>query len=102
VLPEYLLHGLCVFLFLLATEWLSVVINAPLVAYHINRYDTFVDHEIYGTCMFNNVQNQEKFVNDFSATVLLQSKTMRTPVKNCRNSVQGFFDFQDPKTVKKG
>lgn len=38
VLPEYLLHGLCVFLFLLAAEWLSVIINAPLVAYHINRF----------------------------------------------------------------
>ena len=38
VLPEYLLHGLCVFLFLLAAEWLSVIINAPLVAYHVNRY----------------------------------------------------------------
>ena len=38
VLPEYLLHGLCVFLFMLASEWLSFIINAPLLAYHINRY----------------------------------------------------------------
>lgn len=38
VLPEYLLHGLFVVLFAVAFEWLTVVINLPLLAYHIHRY----------------------------------------------------------------
>jgi len=38
VLPEYLLHILITLLFLLSGEWLSLAINLPLVAYHVNRY----------------------------------------------------------------
>jgi len=38
VLPEYLMHGFCLLLFLLAGEWFSVLVNAPLLAYHVNRY----------------------------------------------------------------
>merc|ERR1712189_136400 len=38
VLPEYILHILFNFLFLLAGEWFSIALNAPLMAYHIHRY----------------------------------------------------------------
>ena len=37
VLPEYILHILFNFLFLLAGEWFSIALNAPLIAYHIHR-----------------------------------------------------------------
>ncbi|XP_059617126.1 protein cornichon [Phlebotomus argentipes] len=40
VLPEYLLHFLFNFLFLLAHEWFSLALNLPLIAYHIYRYKT--------------------------------------------------------------
>ncbi|KAF5300985.1 hypothetical protein FQR65_LT19289 [Abscondita terminalis] len=40
VLPEYLLHLLFNILFAAAGEWLSLIINMPLIAYHINRYRT--------------------------------------------------------------
>ena len=39
VLPEYILHILFNFLFLLAGEWFSIALNAPLIAYHIHRYN---------------------------------------------------------------
>ena len=38
VLPEYILHFFFNFLFLVAREWLSVVLNCPLMAYHVHRY----------------------------------------------------------------
>ena len=38
VLPEYFLHLFFNFLFLLAGEWFSLVLNAPLIGYHIQRY----------------------------------------------------------------
>jgi len=38
VLPEYAIHIFFNFLFLLGGEWLSLLINAPLIAYHIHRY----------------------------------------------------------------
>ncbi|GAB6018525.1 hypothetical protein CHUAL_000221 [Chamberlinius hualienensis] len=38
VLPEYALHICLNLLFIFAQEWLTVLINAPLIAYHINRY----------------------------------------------------------------
>jgi hypothetical protein len=38
VLPEYLMHGLFNILFVLAGEWFSLLFNAPLIIYHINRY----------------------------------------------------------------
>ncbi|XP_055546659.1 protein cornichon [Wyeomyia smithii] len=38
VLPEYALHVLFNLLFLFAGEWFSLVINVPLIAYHIWRY----------------------------------------------------------------
>ena len=38
VLPEYILHVLFNFLFLIAGEWFSLVLNAPLIAYHMHRY----------------------------------------------------------------
>ncbi|CAD6208411.1 GSCOCG00003419001-RA-CDS [Cotesia congregata] len=37
---EYGLHLLINFLFLISGEWFSILINAPLIAYHINRYLT--------------------------------------------------------------
>jgi hypothetical protein len=38
VIPEYLLHLLFNILFLASGEWLSLCLNIPLIAYHINRY----------------------------------------------------------------
>ncbi|XP_015594335.1 protein cornichon [Cephus cinctus] len=38
VLPEYGLHILSNLLFLISGEWLSLFLNIPLIAYHINRY----------------------------------------------------------------
>ncbi|KAF7278068.1 hypothetical protein GWI33_008837 [Rhynchophorus ferrugineus] len=40
VLPEYILHIFFNFLFGAAGEWLSLLFNIPLIAYHINRYRT--------------------------------------------------------------
>jgi hypothetical protein len=38
VLPEYAVHLLFNLLFLFAGEWITVLINAPLIAYHVHRY----------------------------------------------------------------
>ncbi|XP_034827029.2 UDP-glycosyltransferase UGT5-like [Maniola hyperantus] len=38
VLPEYLLHLIINLLFLLSGEWFSLLINVPLILYHIHRY----------------------------------------------------------------
>ncbi|KAL3874877.1 hypothetical protein ACJMK2_037834 [Sinanodonta woodiana] len=38
VLPEYIIHIFFTCLFLFAAEWLTVVLNIPLIAYHIKRY----------------------------------------------------------------
>ncbi|KAG1654510.1 Protein cornichon 1 [Nymphon striatum] len=38
VLPEYLLHLFFTVMFLFAGEWLTFILNAPLVAYNVNRY----------------------------------------------------------------
>ncbi|XP_060516672.1 protein cornichon isoform X2 [Cylas formicarius] len=40
VLPEYILHIIFNVLFAIAGEWLSLCVNIPLIAYHINRYRT--------------------------------------------------------------
>ncbi|XP_042204176.1 protein cornichon-like [Homarus americanus] len=40
VLPEYALHLLFNTLFLIAGEWFSLILNIPLILYHINRYRT--------------------------------------------------------------
>ncbi|XP_065163688.1 protein cornichon [Atheta coriaria] len=40
VLPEYILHIFFNVLFMAAGEWISLLINIPLIAYHINRYRT--------------------------------------------------------------
>ncbi|XP_044750748.1 protein cornichon isoform X1 [Coccinella septempunctata] len=40
VLPEYLLHLLFNFLFACSGEWFSLMLNIPLLAYHVNRYRT--------------------------------------------------------------
>ncbi|XP_063975654.1 protein cornichon [Diachasmimorpha longicaudata] len=40
VLPEYALHILINILFLTSGEWFSILLNAPLIAYHVNRYLT--------------------------------------------------------------
>ena len=37
VLPEYLLHILFNILFLFAGEWFSLMLNVPLIAYHVHR-----------------------------------------------------------------
>lgn len=44
VLPEYLLHLLINLLFLLSGEWFSLLINVPLIIYHIHRLETFLCH----------------------------------------------------------
>ncbi|CAL8090788.1 unnamed protein product [Orchesella dallaii] len=38
VLPEYGLHLFFNLLFLFNGEWFSLVLNAPLIAYHVHRY----------------------------------------------------------------
>ncbi|XP_071547552.1 protein cornichon [Panulirus ornatus] len=38
VLPEYALHLLFNILFLIAGEWFSLLLNIPLILYHVNRY----------------------------------------------------------------
>lgn len=38
VLPEYFMHVVFCVLFLGAGEWVTVLLNAPLIAYHANRY----------------------------------------------------------------
>lgn len=38
ILPEYLIHGIFSVLFLLAGEFLTVLINLPLDAFHIMKY----------------------------------------------------------------
>jgi len=38
VLPEYIIHGGFTVLFLFVGEFMSVLFNAPLIAYHIHRY----------------------------------------------------------------
>ncbi|CAF0729506.1 unnamed protein product [Didymodactylos carnosus] len=40
VLPEYITHGIINILFLFGYEWRSLIINMPLIAYHINRFRT--------------------------------------------------------------
>jgi len=40
VLPEYGLHLFFNILFVFSGEWFSLVLNIPLIAYHINRYRT--------------------------------------------------------------
>lgn len=38
VIPEYLLHLVFNILFLFAGEWFSLLLNIPLIAYHVFRY----------------------------------------------------------------
>lgn len=38
VLPEYALHLFFNLLFLAAGEWFSLLVNLPLILYHIQRY----------------------------------------------------------------
>ncbi|XP_077285165.1 protein cornichon [Arctopsyche grandis] len=40
VVPEYTLHIIINILFLLSGEWFSLIINIPLLVYHLNRYRT--------------------------------------------------------------
>lgn len=40
MLPEYGLHIIISILFLISGEWFSLLLNIPLLAYHINRYRT--------------------------------------------------------------
>ncbi|CAN7995710.1 unnamed protein product [Ixodes hexagonus] len=40
VLPEYLIHTLYNVLFLCSGEFFTLLLNVPLMAYHINRYRT--------------------------------------------------------------
>lgn len=43
VLPEYVIHALMTLLFLFGGEWITVMINIPLLAYNINRlYQVYV------------------------------------------------------------
>lgn len=38
VLPEYAIHMLFNLLFLMAGEWVPLLLNMPLIAYHVHRY----------------------------------------------------------------
>ncbi|XP_013392729.1 protein cornichon homolog 1 [Lingula anatina] len=38
VLPEYGIHALFTILFVFAWQWGTVLLNVPLIAYHVNRY----------------------------------------------------------------
>lgn len=38
VLPEYLVHILFNVVFLIAGEWVPILFNIPLIAYHVHRY----------------------------------------------------------------
>jgi len=38
VLPEYIIHMFFNLVFLFAGEWITVLLNLPLIAYHIHRY----------------------------------------------------------------
>ena len=38
MLPEYILHVLVNVLFLFAGEWFTILLNLPLIAYHIHRF----------------------------------------------------------------
>uniref|UniRef100_A0A0N4Z8F1 Protein cornichon n=1 Tax=Parastrongyloides trichosuri TaxID=131310 RepID=A0A0N4Z8F1_PARTI len=40
VLPEYAVQGGVTFLFLITLQWFAILWNAPLLAYHVNRYLT--------------------------------------------------------------
>ena len=37
VLPEYFVHIVFNFVFIIAGEWFTVLLNVPLIAYNINR-----------------------------------------------------------------
>ncbi|XKL60613.1 hypothetical protein PGB90_007670 [Kerria lacca] len=57
VLPEYILHMFFNLLFLLSGQWFALILNVPLIAYHINRYRTRPTMSGYGlydpTCIMN-------------------------------------------------
>lgn len=38
VLPEYAIHILINIFFLIAGEWTSLILNVPLIAYHVYKY----------------------------------------------------------------
>lgn len=38
VLPEFGIHFFFNFLFLICGEWFTLILNAPLIAYHIYRF----------------------------------------------------------------
>jgi len=38
VLPEYIIHIAINVLFLFAGEWFTIMLNIPLIAYHVHRY----------------------------------------------------------------
>jgi len=38
VLPEYLLHLFCNILFLISFQWFTLLLNMPLLAYHVYRW----------------------------------------------------------------
>ncbi|VDI74030.1 protein cornichon homolog 1-like [Mytilus californianus] len=38
VLPEYLIHVLYTILFVFAQQWGTLIMNIPLIAYHVRRY----------------------------------------------------------------
>jgi hypothetical protein len=40
VIPEYATHVFINILFLFGGQWLTLLINMPLIAYHINKYRT--------------------------------------------------------------
>ncbi|XP_013385806.1 protein cornichon homolog 1-like [Lingula anatina] len=47
VLPEYGIHALFTILFVFAWQWGTVLLNVPLIAYHVNRcpYQRILDKE---------------------------------------------------------
>jgi len=42
VLPEYAVHMFYVFLFIWSGEWITVLLNLPLIAYNVYRYKQYI------------------------------------------------------------
>jgi protein cornichon len=40
IIPEYGIHFIMNVLFLIGAEWITLLINMPLIAYHINKFLT--------------------------------------------------------------
>lgn len=60
IVPEYICQGLVVLLLLATGCWFEVLINLPLLCFHINRYQKR-EHLLDPTCIFSKTQT-EKYI----------------------------------------